>query len=137
MTGSGTHPHIDTPSEEELAGLVSGRSPALSQLYLDVHRLVLETIPDVRYSVDCTDAEIGYGSRQFGYNGWGMAALAPYSAWVSLAFIRGTTLDDPKGLLEGTGTTTRHVKLRSSGELADKREAIVRLLEAAVGAAGR
>jgi hypothetical protein len=109
-----------------------GRSPALRRLYLDAHRLVLETVPEVAFSIDRDDGEIGYGARQFGYNGWRMAALAPYANWASLAFIRGVGLDDPQGLLEGTGTVTRHVKLRSVEELDEWRDAIRRLLEAAV-----
>lgn len=131
MASSKTHAHIDSPSEAQLRRLVDGKPVALRRLYLETHQLVLTTLPDVVFSVDCDDAQIGYGARQYGYNGWGMAALSPYARWVSLGFIRGTALDDPDGLLEGTGASVRHLKLRSPEELAERRPAIQRMLKAA------
>ena len=131
MASSGTHPQIEMPSEADLSRLVEGRQAAVGEVYLATHRLVLEAVPDIRYAVDTVDAQIGYGARQFGYGGWGMAALAPYTNWVSLALLRGAELDDPDGLLEGTGRSVRHVKVRSTEQLAERREAIKRLLEAA------
>jgi len=74
---------------------------------------------------------IGYGARQYGYDGWGTAALAPHSKWVSLIFIRGAALGDPDGLLEGTGMSVRRVKLGSPGEFSQRRDAIKSLLQAA------
>lgn len=119
MGSAKTHPHIERPSEEQLRAVVDNRDPVIRELYFATHRLVVETLPDVIYSVDCHDGEIGYGARQYGYNGWGMAAVVPYTKWVSLAFINGTSLEDPAGLLEGTGSTVRHVKVRSLEQLAD------------------
>ncbi len=37
--------------------------------------------------------------------------------WVDLGFYRGTELKDPKGLLEGSGKSMRHVKVRSLKEI--------------------
>lgn len=37
----------------------------------------------------------------------------PQRGQVNLRFFRGTSLDDPEGLLEGTGKAMRHVKVRS------------------------
>jgi len=126
-----THPHIDMPSEADLGDLLEDRPPVIRELYLGAHRLVLEAVPGVRYSVDCVDGEIGYGARQFGYDGWGMAAVTPYTKWVSVTFLRGARLDDPDGLLEGA-TLMRHVKLRSVEQFAASRDAIRRMLKAAV-----
>jgi len=128
---SKTHPHVQSPTEAQLREVVRDRPAAIGELYVEMHRLVLETLPDVEYSVDLTDAEIGYGAHQYGYNGWGMAAVTPYAKWVSLALLRATSLDDPAGLLEGTGTTIRHVKVPSLARLADIKGDLVRLLEAA------
>jgi hypothetical protein len=128
---SKTHPHIDQPTEAELSRLIESKPPQLGRLYLETHRLVLEILPEVVYSVDCHDSEIGYGARQYGYDGWGMAALTPYTNWISLGFTKGTALADPDGLLEGTGTTMRHMKLRSAEQLMERRDAIRRFLEAA------
>jgi hypothetical protein len=93
-------------------------------------------LPDVVFSVDCDDAQIGYGARQYGYNGWGMAALSPYTKWVSLGFIRGAALDDPDGLLEGTGASVRHIKIKTPEQLAEQQKAIQRMLKAATRLVG-
>jgi hypothetical protein len=47
---------------------------------------------------------------------------------VTLGFLRGTSLPDPAGLLEGTGKNLRHVKLRTAEDL---QEPAVRKLIAA------
>ena len=39
-------------------------------------------------------------------------SLAFFPRWVSLFLFKGPRLDDPAGLLEGSGSTVRHVKLR-------------------------
>src|ERR1039457_1801710 len=36
---------------------------------------------------------------------------------ITLGFIRGTSLPDPEGLLEGTGKNLRHVKIKSVNDL--------------------
>lgn len=133
MGSAKTHPHIERPSEEQLRVAVENRNPVIRELYLAMHQLVLETVPDVNYSVDCHDGEIGYGARQYGYNGWGMAAVVPYTNWVSLAFLAGAQLDDPAGILEGTSSTIRHVKVRSWEQFTDLRVS----LQGLVGAAAR
>lgn len=45
------------------------------------------------------------------------AYVNAFSAHVNVGFFRGAELDDPNGLLEGTGKYMRHVKLRPSGEI--------------------
>lgn len=125
------NPHIDQASDEQLAALLEGRAPELRQVYLEVHRLVLETLPDVAYSTDITDGMTGYGARQYGYDGWGMGALAAHKKWVSLMLFRGAHLDDPDNLLEGTGKNMRHVKVRSLDQLNEYRDALRALIEQA------
>ena len=129
---SRTHPHVDSPSDDELRRIVEAKKPAVREVYLEVAPARARAVPGVAYSVDSVDGQIGYGARQFGYDGWGMAALAPFTSWVSLAFLRGARLEDPNGLLEGTGAGVRHVKLRSAEQLAQTADAIRRLLEQAV-----
>jgi hypothetical protein len=55
------------------------------------------------------------------YSGWplrirsdrGIVAIGGFRDHVNVNFGRGTSLDDPKGLLEGTGKNLRHVKVRT------------------------
>lgn len=117
--------------------LLEGRAPELRQIYVDTHRLVLETLPDVMYSTDCTDGVTGYGARQYGYDGWGVAALAAHTRWVSLMFFRGTDLDDPNNLLEGSGKRMRHVKVRTLEQLNDQRAALRTFIKEAAELNGR
>jgi hypothetical protein len=60
----------------------------------DVHELMHDGCP-----VACVqDAPFGY--------------VNTFKAHVNIGFFNGATLDDPAGLLEGTGKRMRHVKLR-------------------------
>jgi len=129
MSPEKKHPHIERPSIEQLASLLEDKTPAMRELYLDVHRLMLEILPRVIYSVDCKDGMLGYGARQYGYDGWGMTALAAHNKWVSLMFMLGADLEDPGRLLEGTGKKMRHVKIHSPEQFAEKRSALRALIE--------
>jgi hypothetical protein len=45
-------------------------------------------------------------------------SIAVYPRWVSLFFFQGALdLDDPAGLLEGSGSQSRHIKLKSAADL--------------------
>lgn len=100
------------------------------EIYLSLHELVLAAVPDVKFSVDEVDASIGYGTHQYGYNGWGMAALTPHGKWISLTLLQGSRLDDPSGLLTGTAVM-RHVKLSKPDELSKHRGDIETLVRSA------
>lgn len=128
MSESRTHPHTEMPTEDALLRLILEKHPVHHQLYLAAHQLFLETVPGLRYSVDLHDAAIGYGQRQFGYDGWGMAALSPHAKWVSFIFFRGAQLDASDGLLEGSGPRMRHLRLRSLDEFEARRNALARLI---------
>ncbi len=125
------HPHMENPTAEQLAKLLKDKTSIVQQLYLDTHQLILETLPDVVFSVDCKDGQTGYAARQYGYNGWGMAALSAHSKWVSLYFMRGVDLEDRDGLLEGSGKNMRHVKLHSPEQFVERRSSLRRIIEAA------
>lgn len=113
MATNERHPHTTMPSVDALREVIARVQPQHEALYLAVHALVLEAAPDVRHEVDLVDGALGYGARQYGYGGWGMAALQAHKGWVSLFFMEGVKLDDPDGVLEGSGKLLRHVKLRS------------------------
>jgi hypothetical protein len=122
------HPHAAMPSEDVLREAITKRQAHHEALYLAVHAMVLEAVPDVRYQVDLVDGSIGYGIRQFGYGGWGMASLSAHKGWVSLFLMKGVELPDPDGVLEGSGKLLRHVKLRSMEALEAHAPSLRRLL---------
>ena len=41
-----------------------------------------------------------------------MCGIGDHPRWVSVYFFRGAEMDDPEGVLEGSGKGMRHVKLR-------------------------
>ena len=59
----------------------------------------------------------------------GYAYILPYKNWVNLGFYQGTEIDDPDGLLEGTGARMRHVKIRSVEDAG--RSSVVALVKSA------
>jgi hypothetical protein len=54
---------------------------------------------------------------------------------VTFGFHDGTSLEDPEGLLEGTGKNLRHVKLRTLGDL--ERKSLKNLVKAAASLKGK
>lgn len=125
-----THPHIDVPTAQQLIEVYGQRPPQLLEVYLELHKILVETFPDIVNSVDTVDAVIGYGARQYGYNGWGMAAVMPYSKWVSLTMMQGSHLEDPERLLTGTAVM-RHIKVSALTDIDKNRAAIAALVRAA------
>ena len=59
----------------------------------------------------------------------GFAYVNAFTAHVNVGFFRGAELEDPMGLLEGSGKYMRHVKLRPGSDIDAK--ALVRLIESA------
>lgn len=57
------------------------------------------------------------------------AYVNAFAAHVNVGFFRGAEIDDPHGLLEGTGRFMRHVKLRPGGAV--DAEAVAGLIAAA------
>jgi hypothetical protein len=47
-------------------------------------------------------------------------SIVLYPRWVNLFFLKGASLRDPKRLLEGTGTTVRHLTLHDPALLDDR-----------------
>lgn len=100
------------------------------KVYLALHKLVVSVVPKLEFSVDVVDAGVGYGAHQFGYNGWGMAALSLHNRWVRLTLLQGSRLEDPAEIMEGS-STMRHVKISTMSEVETKREAVEAILFAA------
>ncbi|HEV8140506.1 MAG TPA: DUF1801 domain-containing protein [Pyrinomonadaceae bacterium] len=58
---------------------------------------------------------IGYGTSE--KLGDGIFHIAVYATGANLGFNDGATLDDPKGILEGSGNRIRHIKIRKPEDL--------------------
>jgi hypothetical protein len=71
---------------------------------------------------------IGYGPSERA--GQAALSLAVMPRWVTLCFLRGVGLPDPHGLLNGSGSRVRHVRLHTADAFDDPR--IQDLIEAAL-----
>ena len=92
-------------------------------------RLVLDVFPEAREALDRGNRIVGYatGPRPL-KDLW--AGVAPHSTHVNLQLANGALLEDPAGLVEGTGKRVRHVKLRSLEDV--DRPQVRTLLEASL-----
>lgn len=70
----------------------------------------------IRKAVPHASESIKWGMPVYEENGM-ICAIRPSNSYVALQFTSGTDLHDPDGLLEGTGKTMRHVKIRSNSEI--------------------
>lgn len=58
--------------------------------------------------------------RQLGTPKTCICGIYAYSEHISVEFTHGAALDDPMGVLEGSGKLRRHIKLRSMGDILAK-----------------
>jgi Domain of unknown function (DU1801) len=92
-------------------------------------RLVLDVLPEAREVLDRGNRIVGYATGPRALKDlW--AGVAPHGAHVNLQLANGALLDDPAGMVEGTGKRVRHVKLRSLEDV--DRPQVRTLLEASL-----
>lgn len=90
-----------------------GMAPeSLQPIMVELKNIITEIDPDTVEVVRLGDraATYGVGPQKMKQ---GYTYILPHKSWVNLGFFRGGSLDDPKGLLEGTGKNMRHVKIHS------------------------
>ncbi len=76
---------------------------------------------------------IAYGAAS--PKGKKFCAISPHKGWVNLQFHSGGCLEDPDGLLEGSGTSMRHVKVATSSDARSRKlAALVRKAARTAGA---
>lgn len=89
----------------------------IRDLALKLRALVLEEMaPCYENIYDAYSAvAIGYGPSDRLRDG--IFHIAVYSKHVNLGFNDGATLDDPKGILEGSGNQIRHIKIKTPEDI--------------------
>jgi hypothetical protein len=70
------------------------------------------------------ELHVGWRVISYGLNKK-FCAIAPHGKWVNLQFHEGALLEDPAGLLEGTGQSMRHVKIKSDQDLSGDLAALI------------
>jgi hypothetical protein len=99
---------------EEFQKLLVNNEPQAQALALELRDLIRHILPKAQEKI-----YKGWGVADYGYGtpGRGFLTIGPQKRYVNLYFMDGVALDDPQGLLEGTGKRLRHIKIRSSAEL--------------------
>ena len=123
MANQSKHPHQFNPSNEEIREVLrqirEEDDPAIVDIFMTLHQLITGALPEINCSIDLKDGQMGYAVRQYGYDGWGMVALAHHKTWVNLHFMKGAALSefDQTGIFEGKGKQLRHIKFSSLEEV--------------------
>jgi hypothetical protein len=102
-------------SADQLDTFLSGRDDGVRALTLASRALVQEVFPDAVETAEGND--LGYGFDA-GYKGL-VFTISLVRDGVNVGVFRGASMEDPAGLLEGTGKVHRHIKIRSESDLSD------------------
>jgi Domain of unknown function (DU1801) len=117
------------PPPDEVDAFFAERADDVAAIARAARRLVLTVLPDGREMLDRSDGLVGYATGPRAIKDlW--AGVAPHSRHVNLQLANGALLDDPDGVLGGTGKRARHVKLRSLADV--ERPATRSILEASL-----
>jgi hypothetical protein len=119
--------------ESRLAGFIARYTPEIAALAEDVLARMRARLPGaVEMVYDNYNAlAIGFGPTERASEA--IFSIALFPRWVSLFFLQGANLPDPKRLLKGKGTKARHIVLKSAADLDEPavQELIGRALECA------
>jgi len=86
----------------------------------DEHRKIMEIIRTIaRENIEGLREEFKWSRPVFGLEK-DFAYLLSTKKGVNLGFYNFEQLDDPSGLLEGTGKTMRHIKIKSASDMDEK-----------------
>jgi len=123
------------PPAREYLKFLSAYEPRITSLALAVRELVLgEAREAVELLYDAYNA-VAAGYSFTGRPSEAFIHIAAYTGWVNLGFNRGAELEDPGGILRGSGKHVRHIRI---AELSDARKPVVRaLVRAAIARAPR
>ncbi|MGA1849090.1 MAG: DUF1801 domain-containing protein [Thermoplasmatota archaeon] len=88
---------------------INGLDPWAAEIVSELRRIVIDAIPEVSESIK-------WAQPVYDVNG-PMIFIKAHSKHVNFGFWRGVQLEDPRGLLEGTGEKMRHVKITSGDEI--------------------
>lgn len=119
-----------TETIDEITGFLSGYPAAVAETALELRAMIISVMPDAREMLDSSARIIGYGFGP-GYTDL-ICTIIPSKKGVKLGIARGAELQDPHGLLEGTGKRHRHVAITKPADL--KRPGLKQLLRTAITA---
>lgn len=82
-------------------------SPDVLEISNELQSIILRLFPAAEVTSDEDNIGFGFGS---GYKDM-VFVISPYTKHVNLGIVNGASLDDPEGLMQGSGKVHRHIKL--------------------------
>jgi hypothetical protein len=116
-------------TELVLRELMRDRADEVVKIALAARKAVLKAAgkcSELIYEVYCISDAFTFTGKQ----GQGFIHIATYAQHVNLGFDHGSELDDPDGLLKGTGKRIRHIRLNKVADV--KQKPVIHLIEQAV-----
>jgi len=110
-------------ARDEIEPLLAAQSAEVQALARALEEIILAAQPDLE-----VDASLRLKVIYFRHHGVA-CALGLHKAHVNLHFYQGTRLSDPQGLLQGSGSKLRHLRVARPEDI--DREAITRLVREA------
>lgn len=106
-----------TLTNSQLTAIIEARPPGMAKLTKAVLAKVRERIPgSIEMVYDKKNSlVIGFCSAERASNV--INSIAVYSKWINLYFFEGDTLPDPEGLLQGTGSMVRSIRVTDAADL--------------------
>jgi hypothetical protein len=104
---------------KQLDEFIDRYSPDIAQLARQALAKLRKRLPgSTEYVFDTYSAlAVGFGPRESA--GSAVFSIALYPRWINFFFLRGATLPDPKGLLQGDGKVVRRIRLDDAAKLDD------------------
>jgi hypothetical protein len=125
-------PKVVSP-EQQLASFIDRFTPEIASLANEVLAKMRSRYPTALELVYDNYNALAIGFSPTERPSDGIFSIAVYPKWVSLFFLQGASLPDPKGLLKGSGNVVKHIVLPSSAALDEKN--LVHLMSQATKAA--
>ncbi len=105
-------------------GFIEGLDAEKAEIVRQVRKVVKAAAPDASEAIK-------WAQPVYEVNG-PFAYLQAHSGHVNFGFWRGVELDDPEGLLQGTGEKMRHVKLSEASEVKAQQDQFTAWVQQAV-----
>lgn len=95
--------------------LLSNYDPGISLLAQEAHELLIKSLPGVQEYPDVAAKLIGFGYGP-GYKET-ICVILLSKKGIKIGFYKGSELNDPKGLLTGSGKVHRYVEIKTVSDL--------------------
>ena len=116
-------------TSKEFDRLLSSYPPDVQTLAGATHDLIVATLPKIEVMYDNSANVVGYGFGQ-GYKNL-ICTIILSRKGVKIGIFRGSELEDPNALLQGSGKVHRYVELKALSDL--KKPGLRSLLKSALG----